>query len=249
MISPLTGNLAAGDFDITGIGELAFTDEAADPTADGRLRRSADEITLRMQDARTNTVARPWALWVDTTGAPAASIGTGMLFQAESADENPADLGAVDFVASDVGAGTEDTYLSIPLRVAGRALDEKYRFSSTAGDGFAALFTHAVTADRTYTLPDITGGVVVNQTTGAQANLQTGTVAATTATARTISVDDGNTVTFAVAFSVAPYVIGGGNTGSGFLLGSRNITTTQFIAQGWGIAATAVTYNWLALGQ
>ena len=157
LISPWTANLDGDGFDLVDLGELEFRDETADPTADGRLRRSGDELTLRMQDGRTATVARPWALWADTTGAPAASIGIGMIFQAESADENPSDFGALDFVATDIGAGTEDTFLSVLLRVAGRALDEKYRFSSTAGDGFAALFTHAVTADRTYTLPDATG--------------------------------------------------------------------------------------------
>ena len=83
-----------------------------------------------------------------------------MLFQAESADEAPSDFGAFDFVASDVGVGTEDTYASIFLRVAGRALDEKYRFGSTAGDGFTAIFDHAVTADRTFTFPDATTTVV-----------------------------------------------------------------------------------------
>ena len=154
LISPLTGNLDVDGFDLQDTGELEFRDEAADPTADGRLRRTGDVLKLRTQDARTATVARPWALWADTTGAPAAGIGVGMTFQGESADENPSDFGDLDFVASDIGAGTEDTYASIRLRVAGRALDEKYRFSSTAGDGFAALFAHAVTADRTYTLPD-----------------------------------------------------------------------------------------------
>ena len=183
MISPLTGNLAAGDFDITGIGELAFTDEAADPTADGRMRRSGDVVMLRMQDARTNTTVRPWAIWADTTGTPAASIGIGMVFRAESGDENPSDFGAVDFVASDVGAGTEDTYMSALLRVAGRALDEKYRWSSTAGDGFAVLYTHAVTADRTVTIPDLTF------TMGAQPTRSTQDVATSETTTSTSYTD------------------------------------------------------------
>ena len=249
LISPLTGNLDVDGFDLLDAGEVEFRDESADPTADGRMRRSGDEVTLRMQDARTDTPARPWAIWADTTGTPAAGIGIGMLFQAESADENPSNFGVLDFAASDVGAGTEDTYFSVLLRVAGRALDEKFRFVSTAGDGFTAILAHAVTSDRTYTLPDVTGGVLVNQTTAAQANVQTGTVAATTSTTRTLYLDDGATVTFAVAFTVAPYVVDGGNNGSGFWLTSRAITTTQFVAQGCGIAATAVTYNWIALGQ
>jgi len=113
-------------------------------------------------DARTDAVARPLTVEAPTSGTPAAGIGTGVLFRAESADEAPADFAAIDAVATDIDAGTEDTYLSFLLRVAGRALDEKYRFSSTAGDGFAALLTHAVTADRTYTLPDHSGTLLNN---------------------------------------------------------------------------------------
>lgn len=106
------------------------------------------------EDARTNSVATGLTVTRTTTGVVAAGIGTRLLLRGESADEVPSDFGALDFVASDIGAGTEDTYASIALRVAGRALDEKYRFQSTAGDGFTAVFAHAVTADRTYTLPD-----------------------------------------------------------------------------------------------
>ncbi len=183
MINPLTGNLDVDGFDLLDTGEFEFRDEAADPTADGRMRRSGDVVMLRMQDARTNTTVRPWAIWADTTGAPAASIGIGMVFRAESGDENPSDFGAVDFFASDVGAGTEDTSMSIPLRVAGRALDEKYRFSSTAGDGFAVLFTHAVTADQTVTIPDLTF------TMGAQPTRSTQDVATSETTTSTTYTD------------------------------------------------------------
>lgn len=144
---------AAFDLDAGGLAQCIFYDAAATP-ASGELGRSGSTLYYRITDARTNTVTRALGIIADTTGTPAASIGVGLLFQAESADEAPSDFGALDFVASDIGAGTEDTYFSVLLRVAGGALDEKYRFSSTAGSGFAALFTHAVTADRTYTLPD-----------------------------------------------------------------------------------------------
>lgn len=148
-----TITLAVMDVDAAGLAQVIFADPAVTP-ASGELGRSGSTLYYRITDARTATTTRPLGVIADTTGAPAASIGVGMLFQAESADEAPSDFGALDFVASDIGAGTEDTYLSVLFRVAGGALDEKYRFSSTAGSGFAALFTHAVTADRTYTLPD-----------------------------------------------------------------------------------------------
>ncbi|HYE89532.1 MAG TPA: hypothetical protein VEA38_00875 [Terriglobales bacterium] len=113
-------------------------------------------------DARTNVVAYPLTVDAPTSGTPAAGIGTGVRLRAESADEAPSDVATFEGVFTDVTAGSEDSYASIKLRVAGRALDEKYRFSSTAGDGFAALFTHAVTADRTYTLPDRTGNILTS---------------------------------------------------------------------------------------
>ena len=149
---------AAFDIDAGGLAQCLFYDVAAAP-ASGELGRNGSALYWRLADTRTNTTLRPFGIIADTTGAAATSIGVGMLFQAESADEAPSDFGALDFVASDVTAASEDTFASLFLRVAGRALDEKYRFSSTAGDGFAALFTHAVTADRTYTLPDLTGTV------------------------------------------------------------------------------------------
>jgi len=45
LISPLTGNLACGDNDLTGIDELAFTSAGADATASGRLRRNGTWLT------------------------------------------------------------------------------------------------------------------------------------------------------------------------------------------------------------
>ena len=155
-----TLTLAAMDIAAAGLSQIIFADPAVTP-ASGELGRSGSTLYYRITDARTATTTRALGIIADTTGTPAASIGVGILFQAESADEAPSDFGALDFVASDIGAGTEDTYLSVLLRVAGGALDEKYRFSSTAGSGFAALFTHAVTADRTYTLPDVTGTISV----------------------------------------------------------------------------------------
>ena len=258
--------------DITGVDELAFSDAAADPTADARFRRSGDELTWRTQDARTNTVTRNFALLSDTTGVPAASIGIGMLFQAESGDENPSDFGALDFAASDVGAGTEDTFLSLLLRIAGRALDEKYRFSSTAGDGFAALFTHAVTADRTYTLPDETGTVLTDTGHNVAANvhglpasvnvlgnrsasgefIQRGTFdpAAAGTTDNPVYISN-TTVTFPVAFNSTPFVMSGGGTGDNDALGGTQvITTTTFrmIIYTLTSGSNPTDFRWVALG-
>lgn len=188
-------NIAAAAFSITtsGLQAVVFQDVAGNPSATGRLGRNATALlfhdgtgartiavletaqtftavkTFSIDDAINNAVTAVSTLRHTTTGAPTAGIGARLLFQGESLDESPSDFGAVDLVASDVTAGSEDTFLSILLRVAGRALDEKYRFQSTAGDGFTAIFSHAVTADRTYTLPDFDttlGGVPRSQLAG-----------------------------------------------------------------------------------
>ena len=54
LISPLTGSLAAGDNDITGIDEVAFTDAAAAASVAGRLRRNVNNLAWH---DRTGSVA------------------------------------------------------------------------------------------------------------------------------------------------------------------------------------------------
>lgn len=108
--------------------------------------------TVKVSDGRTNTVTTPLLVTATTTNTPAAGIGTGLKMQAQSADETPSDFGAVQFAASDVTAGSEDTYFDVLLRVAGAALTSCYRWAATGA--FKGIFTHANTADRTYTLPD-----------------------------------------------------------------------------------------------
>lgn len=158
--------------------------------------------TIGADDARTNTVVRNLTLQAMTSGTPAAGIGTGLLFNAESGDEAPSNFGALDFVASDVGAGTEDTYASVSLRVAGRAIDEKYQLRSTSGDGFAAIFTHANTADRTYTLPDSNLTLGATGMTFAGATTTEGTTtSASLATLSTVTVSLAQTVPFLVVGS------------------------------------------------
>lgn len=231
---------------VLALDQVGLTDAAAVPSASGRIRRNGNLLQWLIDGSHTNSVLRLLSLIATTSGSPAAGIGTGVLFRSESADEQPSDFGALDFAASDVTAGSEDTYAEVSLRIAGAALAAAYRFAATAA--FKAIFTHANSADRTYTLPNTTGGVVINETTAAQARLQSGTVNGTTNTGRTLYVDDGSTVTFATAFAAAPYVWGCGNNGSGMWMTSRNITSTQFVSQPCGIAAGTVQYNWLALG-
>jgi hypothetical protein len=117
----------------------------------GKLKVTGD-IRLRTEDARTNTVVAPLTVQATTTGTPAAGIGVGISFHAESADENPSVVGRTDFAFSDVTAGSEDSYFSLLLRNAGAGANEAYRLQRTTA--FKAILTHANSADRTYTLPD-----------------------------------------------------------------------------------------------
>ncbi len=104
------------------------------------------------EDSRTNTVNNALTVTATTSGTPAAGIGTGILIRAESGDEAPSNFGSIEFAASDVTAGSEDTYFQVLTRRAGAALAAAFRFISTSA--FKYIFTGAPTADRTITLPD-----------------------------------------------------------------------------------------------
>ncbi len=116
------------------------------------LLEHANDVEIAASDGRTNTVDAPLTVTSVTTNTPAAGIGVGAKFRAESADENPSDYGQVEFVASDVTAGSEDTYFQVFLRVAGAALSAAYRWVATTTN--KVIFSHGVTSDRTYTFFD-----------------------------------------------------------------------------------------------
>lgn len=111
-----------------------------------------DGLVVATQDSRTNSVDAALTVRSTTSGTPAAGMGTGILLQAESADETPSDVGQVEAAFSDVSAGSEDSYVQLLLRVAGAALTACWRFAATAA--FKGILTHANTADRTYTFPN-----------------------------------------------------------------------------------------------
>ena len=144
-------SLAAMDIDAGGLAQVIFYDAAATP-ASGELGRSGSTLYYRVTGTHTNTVVDGLGVIVDTTGAAAASIGTGILLQSESADEAPSDILRLAGTFTDVTAGSEDSVLSVSLRTAGAALGERYRFASTGA--FLYTFTGAPTANRTITLPD-----------------------------------------------------------------------------------------------
>lgn len=143
-------------------GSSVVVESGALTITSGTLNVVDGQTTLADPDSRTNTVATPLIVTAETSGTPAAGIGTGILIKAESGDEAPSNFGQLDFSASDVTAGSEDTFFRVWLRVAGAALTECWRWVATGA--FKGIFTHANTADRTYTLPnhdwDFTTGTV-----------------------------------------------------------------------------------------
>ena len=145
------------------------------------INKGTGQSSVRTEDSRTNTTVFPLNIRATTSGTPAAAIGTGINFQAESADESPSDFGAVSFAANDVTAGSEDTAFGVWTRTAGAALAIAYSFNVTGAGAYN--ITGAPTATRTITLPntDISNAVVQRVST------QTGAAATTTAS---IPVDD-----------------------------------------------------------
>lgn len=113
---------------------------------------AAQSTSFTVDNATNSGVTNLITLQHTTSGSPATGIGTGMLFNSESGDENPSNFGRMAFIADDVTAGSEDTYAEFQTRAAGAALASAYKFKRT-GVG-AALLTQANTAERTYTLPD-----------------------------------------------------------------------------------------------
>lgn len=109
-------------------------------------------LVVLNQDSRTASTNFPLSVSSTTSGTPAAGIGTGILVQAQSADENPSSFGALTFSASDITAASEDTYFSVLTRRAGAALAEAFRWTSVTA--FKLIHTFSGTADRTVSWPD-----------------------------------------------------------------------------------------------
>jgi len=141
--------------DLAAAGAITIPVTVAEGGTGATTAAAARDTLLADEDARTNTVKVVATKKATTTGTPAAGIGVGDKWQAESADENPSDFGQIEFAATDVTAASEDTYMQTLLRVAGAALVSCYRWAATGA--FNAIFTHANTAARTFTLPDKDG--------------------------------------------------------------------------------------------
>ena len=184
LISPWTSNIDAGGFRLTAVGAGSIGSPSLQPTGDtntGIWFSAADTVDVSTGGARALQLGASWLLAASpedsrtdsvdvvgeirstTSSTPTAGIGTGVKFTAESADENPSDVGEIDFAFSDVTAASEDSRMDILLRTAGAVLGTRYRFQATGA--FNGIFTHANTAARTYTFPDsdLTLGAVASK--------------------------------------------------------------------------------------
>lgn len=130
----------------------------------GDLSVSDGDTTLSNVDSRTTTIATPLYVRAETSGTPAAGIGTGITLQAESADESVSDVGLIAGRFSDVGAGTEDSFIALAIRTGGAALATAWEFYRTSG-AFIGQFIHDNSANRAYTLPNATTDLVGHDTT------------------------------------------------------------------------------------
>ena len=128
---------------------------------------SFDKV-LSEDDSSVSSTTNALTLRHTTSGTPAAGLGVKATLQGESADENPSDLAAIESAFDDVTAGSEDSTFYVWLRRAGAALSRAFAFRNTGN--FQLLFSAALTAARTYTLPDATTTLVGTDTTSTLTN-------------------------------------------------------------------------------
>lgn len=151
LISPLTGSLAAGGFDITGLDELAFNDAAANATATRRLRANAANLT-----------------WHDGTAA-------GRMFYAGGTDVPVADGGTA------LSSGTSGGVLGYTATgtLASSALLASNGVVIGGGAGATPTATTAGTANQVFRVPGAGGAPAFGTVDLAQAAAVTGNLPVT----------------------------------------------------------------------
>ena len=195
--------------------------------------------TFSADNASNASVTNLITLQHTTSGTPTAGIGAAVLFNGESADESPSAFGRLAFVAEDITAGSEDTYMDVQVRAAGAALASLYKFKHT---GTAAnVFTSAASSERIVTLPNadlaysytggkmtfagtLTGNRTITMPDADITLLQPATQAEMeTGTSNTVAVTPGRTQNHAGVAKVWAYITVSGGTPA--LAASYNVTS------------------------
>lgn len=125
---------------------------------------------LSEEDSTANDVGVVLTLRKTTTGTPASALGTGLKFQAESSDEDPSDVGQLEFAFDDVSAGSEDSTFWAKLRAGGAALARAFGFRNIGAASGYFLLSGTATGNRTLTLPDASDTLVGKATTDTLTN-------------------------------------------------------------------------------
>lgn len=142
---------------------------------------------LVVEDTGTASVATVLTLsHVLSSGTPAAGIGTGMTYYAQTMG-GPIALGSTNLYTTNVGVGTETAVFSLRTRIAGSLANRltvdgagdvisEGRLALRNGTAFSATLASTPTADRVLTLPDTTDTLVVSNDPRLLANGEMGAV-------------------------------------------------------------------------
>lgn len=246
------------------------------PTLKGNKANLAERLNALMDangviastssDARTNSTAIAATFTVLTTSTPAANIGTAILLQAESQDETPSNLATIGSNFTVVTAGGEYSSINFATRVSGAALATTFTLHCGGSTPQQAFIQHAITAQRTYTLPDFSGTFLLSGTQNVgTAELKTATGSASVGSSATgegvtdadVSNVTMNDMSFFPSFTYADSGTAGGSSTNRFgahgsvadpnnQVGRIQIQTSVVTAIGLGAATwtTTATLRW-----
>lgn len=118
----LAGVDSSGTLLLGATGGIQAGHSAGTNTLVGTLLQTGGAATFVHSNATASDRVNMLTLRHTTSGTPANGIGTSLLFDSESADENPSDVARLDAVLTDVTAGSEDSEFRILTRTGGGAL-------------------------------------------------------------------------------------------------------------------------------
>jgi fibronectin-binding autotransporter adhesin len=116
---------------LSSTGNTTLGDASADTVTVNGTATFTAKPTVQLTSAATNTVTQAIRLDSQSSGTPAAGIGVGMEFAAETSAGNTEVGATIEAITTDVTSTSEDFDLVIKLMIAGAAAAEVARFKST----------------------------------------------------------------------------------------------------------------------